>query len=181
MTKNIYIVRHAEAEGQDPQAKLTERGLKQAGILADFLSNVKVERIISSPYVRAIETMRPFAERNNLNIELDDRLTERVLSTQYFSDWMDKLEATFFDMNLKYKGGESSHEAQSRIVELFKEVLESDYTNTLIVAHGGIISLLLNYCDGEFGFENWKQLSNPDVFLITGLNDSYQYKRLWND
>lgn len=180
MNKNIYIVRHCEAEGQSSDSPLTEKGFIQANDLSDFLScNIKVDRIISSPFLRAIQTIKPFAENKSIEIEMDSRLSERVLSTTFFPDWMDKLETTFNDMDLKYEGGESSNEARSRIVEVVNGIVESGSENTIIVAHGGIISLLLNHYDKNFDFEQWKTLSNPDVYLLKLTNSNAHYKRLW--
>lgn len=179
MNKNLYIIRHCEAEGQSPEAPLTERGFTQANELSDFLSDIKIDRVISSPFLRAIQTIKPFAENKNIEIEKDSRLTERILSSTFFPDWMDKLESTFTDLNVKYEGGESSHEAMDRIIEVVNDILASDSENTIIVAHGGIISLLLNYYDKNFGFEQWKNLSNPDVYLLRNAKNDVQYQRLW--
>ena len=179
MNKNIYIIRHCEAEGQSSDAPLTKRGFTQANELSNFLSDIKVDRVISSPFLRAIQTIKPFAENKNIEIETDSRLTERILSSISFSDWMNKLEATFNDMNLKYEGGESNHEAMTRIVEVVNDIATSDSENTIIVAHGGIISSLLNYYDKNFGFEQWKSLSNPDVYLLRITQNDTCYKRVW--
>lgn len=179
MNKNIYIIRHCEAEGQSSDSPLTKKGFTQANELSDFLTDIKVDRVISSPFLRAIQTIKAFAEKNKLEIETDNRLAERELSSIYFSDWMDKLEATFNDMDLKYKGGESSNEAMNRIVEVVNDIVESNSENTIIVAHGGIISLLLNHYDKNFGFEEWKSLSNPDVYLLRISENDVHYKCLW--
>ena len=48
--KHIYWVRHCKAEGQPPEAPLTEEGKKQAEDLVDFLCNCGIERIVSSPF-----------------------------------------------------------------------------------------------------------------------------------
>jgi len=179
MNKNIYIIRHCEAEGQSSDSPLTERGYTQANELSDFLLDIKVDRIISSPFLRAIQTIKPFAGNKNIEIEIDSRLSERVLSSNFFPDWMDKLEATFNDMDLKYEGGESSNEAKNRIIEVVSDIVASDSENTIIVAHGGVISLLLNHYDKNFGFEQWKSLSNPDVYLLRVAKNADKYKRLW--
>lgn len=179
MTKNIYIIRHCEAKGQSSDSPLTEKGFIQANELSRYLFDLKVDRILSSPFLRAIQTIKPFAEHNNIEIELDSRLSERVLSSIFFSDWMDKLEATFNDMDLKYEGGESSNEAQNRIVEVINDIAASNYGNTLIVAHGGVISLLLNHYDQNFGFEQWKSLSNPDIYQLSISLKDVKVKRLW--
>ncbi|HEY4601943.1 MAG TPA: histidine phosphatase family protein [Cerasibacillus sp.] len=181
MTKNIYIIRHCEATGQSPDSPLTEKGFIQANELSDFLSDLKTDKIISSPFLRAIQTIEPFAKKKDIEIEQDSRLSERVLSSVFFPDWMDKLEATFLDWDLKYEGGESSNEAMNRIVEVVNDVVASHAENTMIVAHGGIISILLNHYDKNYGFEEWKRLSNPDVYLLEFLQNSRHIKRLWQD
>lgn len=181
MDKNIYIIRHCKAEGQSKESQLTEIGFTQATELSSFLSDIKVDRIISSPFLRAIQTIKLFAEKRDINIEIDSRLSERVLSSISFSDWLDKLNATFNNLELKYEGGESSKEAMSRIVEVVDDIVASDSENTIIVTHGNLMSLLLNHFDKNFGFEQWKSLSNPDVFLLRISQNDFQIKRLWKD
>lgn len=123
--KTIYLIRHCQAEGQEAEAKLTELGELQALELANFFKDVSVNRIISSPYIRAVETIQPLADQKQVELETDDRLKERVLSTSQLPDWMEKLEATFHDGTLKYDNGESSDEAAQRIQRVVDEVLKS--------------------------------------------------------
>ncbi|KRG13718.1 histidine phosphatase family protein [Lederbergia galactosidilytica] len=181
MSKNIYIIRHCEAEGQSANSPLTEKGFVQANELSNFLADVKVDRIISSPFLRAVQTIKPFAEKKKIDIEMEGRLTERILSSIFYSDWMEKLEATFEDLNLKYEGGESSNEAKNRIIGVVNDILASDAEHTIVVAHGGIISLLLNHYDKNFGFEQWKALGNPDIYLLSHSQNDVAIKRLWEN
>ncbi|WP_404430790.1 histidine phosphatase family protein [Sutcliffiella horikoshii] len=166
MSKNIYIVRHCEAQGQPSESQLTEEGFKQAAELAGFFSNIQINRIISSPYLRAIQSVEPLSKETNIRIEIDDRLAERTLSSGDLPDWMDKLKATYDDLELKYEGGESSREARDRIVNVIEEAFKSDAKNIIIVTHGNIMSLLLKNYQDSFGFEDWKNLRNPDIFLL---------------
>lgn len=179
MVKRIYVVRHCEAEGQPSGAPLTETGFRQADELAQFLGDIQVERIICSPFLRAVQSIIPTAEQKGLRIEKDDRLTERILSTKVLEDWLVKLEATFEDLDLKFDDGESSREAMGRIVETVEETLEGKVKNTLIVTHGNLMSLLLHCYQPSFGFENWKNLSNPDVYLIEFANNNVAIEHIW--
>ncbi len=165
MEKQIHLIRHCEAQGQPPESPLTEKGHLQALELSELLSDIKVDRVVTSPFLRAIQSIEPLAKKLNLEVELDSRLSERVLSNKNLTDWMDKLHATFTDLEIKYEGGESSIEAMNRIVELVDEHLNSDVESTIIVTHGNIMSLLLKYYNKDFGFEQWQRLSNPDVFF----------------
>jgi len=177
--KNIYLIRHCAAEGQEPEALLTDQGIQQAIDLAAFFEKRKVDRIISSPFKRAIQTIQPLASERDIVIEMNHQLSERVLSTRNMPDWYEKLRETYENLDLTYEGGESSREAANRVIEVVDEVLKSDAENTIIVTHGGILSLLLNHYDKNFGFEQWATLSNPDVYLLTSEN-KITFERLWN-
>lgn len=179
--KRLYIIRHCHAEGQEADAKLTELGEKQAEELAQFLKNISVEIIISSPYTRAIHTIQPLALLKGMAINTDVRLKERVLSQHSLPDWLEKLRATFEDGNLKYDSGESSNEAAERIRAVVDEILESEYETVVLVTHGNLMSLLLReYTDG-FGFNEWQTLSNPDVYLIEGSKEITSCERVWEE
>ncbi|MGM7722298.1 histidine phosphatase family protein [Metabacillus sp. Hm71] len=178
--KIIYLVRHCEANGQEADADLTVRGFNQAIELSNFFSDFTVERIISSPYKRAMKTVQPLAERLKIEIESNSNLSERILSTSNLPDWYDKLRITFEDLEVKYDGGESSQEAMQRILEVIEEVFQSDFEHTVIVTHGNLLSLLLHHYNKEFGFDGWKNLSNPDVFLLKKENNQVIYDRIWN-
>ena len=179
MKKQIYLIRHCQAEGQESNASLTKKGYIQAILLNEFLRNMKVDRIISSPFLRALETIEPFAKSKSIDVQIDDRLAERVLSSLSMPNWLDKLNETFNDMELKLIGGESSVEAQERILEVINDILTTGLENTIIVTHGNIMSLLLNYYDSNFVFEQWKSLRNPDVFLLQFTNNICSIERVW--
>ncbi|MEH7348470.1 histidine phosphatase family protein [Gottfriedia acidiceleris] len=179
MEKEIYIIRHCEAEGQPYEANLTKGGLIQANQLADFFSKIKIDQIISSPFLRAIQSIEPTSIEKKIDIVLDERLSERKLSSINLPDWLDKLEATFEDMELKFDGGESSQEASNRGVSVIDEIIKSENKSTIVVTHGNLMSLILKQFNKEFGFENWKSLSNPDIYLLKFKNNEFECERLW--
>lgn len=175
----IYLVRHCQAEGQEPDAPLTEAGIEQAQQLAVFLANKQIEGIISSPYERAYRTISPLADATGLPIKRDERLTERILSGQNHPDWREMLRRTYEDMDLCYEGGESSHTATSRAVQVVNEALNSGWENTVIVSHGNLISLLLKHLDQAVGFHEWEALSNPDVYELSFTDAASSFNRIW--
>ncbi|REB07275.1 histidine phosphatase family protein [Sporosarcina sp. BI001-red] len=178
--KKLYVIRHCEAQGQEAEAPLTELGMQQADMLAEFLSTIHFDRIISSPFERSIQSISPFAKRTGITIETDERLTERVLSTEDLSDWLEKLEASFEEMELSFAGGESSLEATKRVVEVLEEIKMSEAETSVIVTHGNLLSLALKNYDENFGFVNWKKLSNPDIFLLQFDGGQEVVERVWN-
>ena len=76
MKKTIYLIRHCKAEGQEPDAALTEQGKQDAKELVQMLSDTKVDHILASPYKRAVDTIRPLAEKLNLEIQRIEGLKE---------------------------------------------------------------------------------------------------------
>lgn len=152
MRKNIFIVRHCEAQGQAVDARLTETGRQQAIDLSGFFANKKIDRIISSPFERAVASVKLLSEKINLHIGTDERLSERKLSPENLPDWLNHLKASFTDLDLKLAGGESSREAMCRIADVTEEVFHSEMENTILVTHGNIMSLLLKYYDARVGF-----------------------------
>lgn len=175
----LYVIRHCEAEGQAPEACLTMAGKEASERLAEFLQHLNIERVISSPYTRAVQTIQSFVLQNNIPFKLDDRLKERVLSSVDLPDWYEKLQQTYIDKDLKFLGGESSNEAAQRINEVVEELKQSTHMSLAIVTHGNIMSLLLNHFQSDFGFEEWKQLSNPDVIEIEFSNNQTVVNRIW--
>lgn len=179
MVKHIYVIRHCEAQGQSSDASLTEQGFHQAEVLAMFFADKKIDRIITSPFLRAIQTIEPLSTRGNINVEIDERLSERILGTSDWPDWYEKLRATFTDMELKFEGGESSNEAMKRIVNVVEETIKSESEHTIIVSHGNIITLLLKNYYNDIDFQFWTQLRNPDVFRLSVKDHEMTLDRIW--
>ena len=179
--KRIWLVRHCKAAGQEPEAPLTPEGREQAERLAEFFGGRRVERIVSSPFERAAASIRPFAERAGLPVVTDARLGERVLSTEPLSDWMDRLRESFDDMDLRLPGGETSREAAERGMAVIAECLRRREEATIVVTHGNLMALILKACDGRYGFEDWRKLTNPDVFeLLADGTGGIGIRRIWN-
>ncbi|MGG4108138.1 histidine phosphatase family protein [Paenibacillus lautus] len=177
--KNVIIVRHCKAEGQAVDAPLTVQGIKQALELAEFLSDKGIDHIVSSPYRRACDTIKPLANLIGVEVVMDERLTERVLSGCNEPAWREMLRQTYDDLDLCYEGGESSRTAMHRAVRVVEEVLQNSSQNAVIVSHGNLISLLLKYYDNRIGFDEWEALTNPDVYQLNFHSDVLVIQRIW--
>lgn len=182
--KKLFIVRHCLADGQHKESPLTDVGMRQAHLLSVYLSenDFTIDKIISSPYLRAIESIRPFAEKTNLKINIDDRLQERILSDEPVDDWMEVLEQSFADWDFRLPGGESGNDVINRTNKVIDSLhSEQDVSNVLLISHGNLIALLLSTFNPDFGFEGWKNLQNPDVFLIDLDEEKHSVKSLWRN
>jgi 8-oxo-dGTP diphosphatase len=80
----VYVVRHGKAgsrsgwEGPDERRPLTRRGRRQARRLVERFQGLDVERIVSSPFVRCVQTVEPLAEARGLEVERTAELAERT-------------------------------------------------------------------------------------------------------
>jgi broad specificity phosphatase PhoE len=78
----IYLVRHAKAgdrslwTGEDWLRPLSRAGLSQARELLSVLEDARFDRVLSSPYVRCMETVVPLAGTRRLAIEVEESLAE---------------------------------------------------------------------------------------------------------
>ena len=79
----IILVRHGETEWNVAEifrgridVELNETGIKQAELLAEYLSNVKIDAIYSSPLKRALKTAEIVAGSHKLDINITPGLTD---------------------------------------------------------------------------------------------------------
>jgi phosphohistidine phosphatase SixA len=76
------LLRHASAgdrdawEGDDRARPLDRKGRKQSERLATELQGRGIQRIVSSPYVRCVQTVEPLARALGVPVETDERLAE---------------------------------------------------------------------------------------------------------
>jgi 8-oxo-dGTP diphosphatase len=83
----VYVVRHAKAgvrsawRGPDQVRPLTRRGRKQARRLVDRFQGLDLGRIVSSPFVRCVQTVEPLAAARGLAVEPVAELREGVSVT----------------------------------------------------------------------------------------------------
>ena len=50
-----------------------------------------------------------------------------------------------------------------------------------LVTHGGLLSLMLKHYDPAFGFEDWRRLTDPDVYRLLADGNAGQASRVWTD
>lgn len=179
MSKVLYVVRHCQAEGQEPAASLTERGRCQAEALCTFLVRLNVNRIVSSPFARAVESIRPLSVRLGIPVETDQRLVERTLSTVPLADWREQPRTSFQDLDRVIGGGESSRAAMQRASAVLADILGHPAKRTVVVTQGNLMALMLKTFDGRIGFDLWERLTCPDVYAVKVKRAKSVIQRIW--
>lgn len=83
-TGTLRLLRHAAAgdrskwDGDDVKRPLTKKGNRQADLIAGTLVGAGVDRIITSPYKRCVQTVEPIAKMSGASIETTDSLSEEA-------------------------------------------------------------------------------------------------------
>jgi 2,3-bisphosphoglycerate-dependent phosphoglycerate mutase len=175
---SVLLVRHAEpvrpgqgnfAENERP---LTERGHRDAAELAESLASgladARVRAVISSPYLRAIQTVEPIARRLGIEVEIVGDFRERLLSpSDDLPDWRKHLERSWRDFDHALPGGESGRAAQARILSVFENLRMKFPSGTLVLgSHGNLIGLALNAFEPKVDFEFWAAIPMPAVYRL---------------
>jgi 8-oxo-dGTP diphosphatase len=78
----VYLVRHAKAGDRDSWTEadelrpLSKKGRRQAEALLEVFHGSPIARIVTSPHVRCVQTVRPLALDRQIALEVSDDLVE---------------------------------------------------------------------------------------------------------
>ena len=132
----IYLVRHGQTDWNaagvfrgHADRPLSPRGRREADLVMDSLGSTRLERILSSPLARAVQTATPLAGRLGLPVERVDELVD-----VNFGEWqgltLDQVEELFPDLletwkqepgQVTFPGGESLEEVRMRCASLLRQ------------------------------------------------------------
>jgi 2,3-bisphosphoglycerate-dependent phosphoglycerate mutase len=179
----LYLVRHAHSDWTpDEMRPLSASGRAAAERVADVLAPMGVVSIHSSDFARAVETVRPLADRLGLTIETHPELRERQLSAGEVADFKEAVKATWDDFAFRHPGGESSAAAQARVGRAVRRIAASaPGGNVAIASHGNAIALFLHTLDPQrvdYGF--WDAMTFPDIHAVdTPAGAGWTFRRIW--
>lgn len=176
--QRLLLVRHCESAGMQPESPLTARGLAQARVLADRVAPRRPDLIVSSPLLRARQTVEPLAAACGLAIEVDERLAERPLAGEPPEEFRIAVQRSFEDFDRRLPGGETSRAAQVRGRQAIEALVRRAHRFPIIATHGQLLALILNSIDPSFGFDDWESLSHPDVFLLEVDGPRWSFRRV---
>ncbi|MDO3410544.1 histidine phosphatase family protein [Saccharibacillus sp. CPCC 101409] len=185
MTQTIlYFVRHAEsfyAEGRERERGLSEQGTRDAQAAAELLRPERIDAFVSSPYERAVATIRPAAEEQGREIRLEEDLRERKIGDFAPYSFADAKRRALEEPAFSFPGGESGEAAQARAMAVVRRIVK-EYAGRKIAlgTHGDIMTLMLNGFDSRFGYEFWTSTTMPDIYRMTLDGEkAVEVRRLW--
>lgn len=126
MTK-VYFVRRAEPNyntHDDLSRELSSKGLEDRKLVTSFLKEKHIDVALSSPYKRAIDTIKEFTDAVGLKIETVDGFSERKVDSGWIDDYAIFSMRQWEDFTYKLSDGECLKEVQQRNVEVLNSVLE---------------------------------------------------------
>ena len=154
----IILVRHGETEWNVAEIfrgridiDLNEMGIKQAGLLAEYLSNVKIDAIYSSPLKRALKTAEIVAGYHKLDVDIASGLIDfnygkwQGLSHQEVKDKYKELYAEWINHpdQVKMPTGESLGDIRKRATGVVAEVIASYQGTVVLVSHRVVNKVLI--------------------------------------
>ena len=160
----IYFIRHAEADRavRDGRIRpLTEKGLRDRSLVTEYLQDKEIDRAISSPFKRAVDTISVFAGKNNLDIEIIEAFRERKSDSDWNreNDNMPFLERQWANRTYTLSDGECLLEVQERNINALKDILERYRGENIVIGtHGVSLSQILCYYDSMYDFEDFKEM-----------------------
>src|SRR5512143_3801158 len=140
MRRVLILLRHCESSGPAPEAPLTEAGHADAEELAPMLGALGVDAIYSSTYLRAVQSVEPFARTSGLRIMRDERLREHTMSGLPTPEWLEHTRRSLDDLDHRLEGGDSLRETQTRALSALAEIAAKDHTLPIIATHGMLLS-----------------------------------------
>jgi len=149
--KVVYFVRHGESEAnvapvfQSPESPLSERGRHQAQLIAERVSQLRFDALISSPFARARETAQVIAQATEADVEYSDLFVERLkpssINGKPFTDpaasatW-ECWEESLFTPETRVEDGENFDDLVARVDRALSFLEGRPEHALLVVTHG---------------------------------------------
>ncbi len=167
---NVYFVRHAEPDynnHDDLLRPLTDKGMKDRIKVTNYLMDKKIDVILSSPYIRAIDTVADFAKNVGLSIETVSDFRERKIDSSWIEDFNAFSKKQWSDFNYKLTDGESLNEVQQRNIRALEEVIFIHKGKNIVIgSHGTALSTIINYYDNRFNYDNFNVIRSLMPWIV---------------
>lgn len=194
MKTRVFIVRHTETIGNVEKRltgrqdyEITERGQVLIQKLTKELEKIKFDRAYSSTSRRAIKTIEPIVEKQNLKIEESDELCEMYFGIYDGMKWsdVDKINPTISKLHKKTNeimeipNQETTAEVANRMNKIMLKIANENLNKTvLICSHGVAIEAFLRSITGIKFTEKREEYSqkNTSINILNFDNEKNSFK-----
>jgi len=170
----LYLIRHGEVVGAvsgkllgRTDTPLSERGIEQAGKLAEILSTSQLSAVYCSDLQRARVTAEVIAKRSNMKAQ-ESLVWREIDMGEWDGRTIDSLHketpqlvARLFDdpASFEYPGGESFGCFTARVLKAVDQLLMTHKSGEVVlVAHGGVCRAIIGNAL-EIPAKNWLRLA----------------------
>ena len=192
----IYFIRHSEPmkvktrnyndsiQLKNEKNILSVKGEKRAKVLSQLPEFDNIDLVVASNYVRTIATAKYVAEKNNLDIFIEEEFCERKQGVEAWSDFPSDFEVKqMVDEYYKIGNGESQIEVKERMYNALLNILEQHKDKKIaIFSHGTAMCFLFKkWCHVIFEEVIWKMSFNDKMFFENKFNAPEIFKLTFND
>lgn len=156
--KRIYLVRHGETEANNlkyvpsKEEPLNDAGFMQAAKLAERISNLKVDSLIVSDYLRTHQTVKPLAEQKKMEPQVNAAFGEmfeptsihNVLDTdERVSTYRENRNKNIENSDWRFEDGETFIDMQVRVNAARDYLTSLETESVLVVSHTFFLRFLV--------------------------------------
>lgn len=192
----VILVRHVETIGNIERRltgrhdyALTEHGISTINQLTNYLKNIKIDSIYSSPSERAIKTVQGLAHLNKLDIKRIENLSEMYFGIYDGWKWEDvnKVNPLISRMQLETNeitcipNQETTAEVEERMYKQIKSCAEENLGKTILIAsHGVAIEAFIRKITGDAFNTKISEYSqhNGSINILTYDSDTQKFDLL---
>ena len=195
--KTVYFVRHGQSADnvapvfQSPDSPLNETGAMQAKQIADRVSKLSFDALITSPFRRAEETAKAIEMTTGKTPETSDLFMERIKPTSIngrpyadknaqitWKEW----EKSLYTSAMKIEDGESFDELIDRADKALAFLNNRPEDSLVVVTHGFFLRTIVarvlfgNYLTGE-AFRQFQKSASMENTGLTVLRYQSVFER----
>jgi len=170
----VYFIRHAQADFSVRDGRirpLTAQGLVDSRLVTAFLSGKQIDAVFSSPFKRAVDTIKEFAGHYGFEIKLIDAFRERRSDSDMTrinrAEFTHFMERQWADFRYTFSDGECLAEVQERNIAALEDLLlQYNGKNIVIGTHGTALSTMLQHYDRSYGFADFMAMADIMPWVV---------------
>ena len=169
---NVYFIRHAEPNYEnhdDLSRELSPKGLQSSKELVNSFAGIQIDAFYSSPYLRAVDTIKPLADSRGRSIHLIPDFRERKITDHWIEDFTGFTEKQWADFHYHLPGGESLSMVQERNIRALEDLLQAHPNQTILIGtHGTALSTIINYYKPNFQLADFHRIKGVFPWIVEG-------------
>lgn len=166
----VYFIRHAEPnyhDHDDLSRELSTKSLQDSQLIRQFFKDRHIDAIFSSPYKRAIDTIKSTAIDHQLDVQEIDDFRERKINRVWIENFTAFTSVQWHGFSYKLSDGESLQEVQDRNVTAPEKLLEDHRHQIILIgSHGTAISTIINYYQRQFSYAEFSKIKSLFPFIL---------------